>query len=275
MTGIASVVLAPEPVRAVALGAVAGTAYLLVVCWIIGQKDSSFDFSKLVPETAADLRGILYFYGGVWLAWAVPVALFVQFGTILPLGVALLELVLFVSVPDSGDFAGPLSMLAWPMYLVVFALLAGAEVVSLQFVRESATLLLARRVVVWGLFAGMLGLGLWRVLPVWRVFPVRKPLPLWVENDDTVAHSVSVKITNAKTEEVVFDQTIEVEAEDAVAVEDAVTQVGKYRVFAELDDGTTYEFDLEPKHFERFRAILVWVEGELGRLRVLGQGTGP
>lgn len=275
MSGFELLLLSTETTRAVALGAVAGTVYPLVVFWIISRTTSSVDFSKFVPDSANGALAILYFYGGVWLTWAVPVALFVRFGTILPLGVALLELLLYAKMPDAGDLAGPLSMIAWPIYVAIFLLLAGAEVVSLQFVQHSATLLLARRVVVGGLFAGMLGIGLWRVLPVWRVVPVRKTLPLWVENGGRVAHQVAVEITDDETGEVVFDRTIEVGARDKVSLEDVVTQVGRYRVFAELDDGTTYEFDLTPRHFERFRAILVWVEGELGRLRVLGQGTGP
>lgn len=276
MSGFFSTSLSAETARAVALGAAAGTVYLLVVFRIIGQKDSSFGVSKLVPATTSELLGVCYFYGGVWLTWAVPVALFVRFGTILPLGVAVLEVVLFVSVPDAGDFAGPLSMLAWPIYLVVFGLLAGAEVVSMQLVRDAGpTLLLARSVLVGGLFAGLLGLGLWRVLPVWRVFPVRKPLPLWVENDDTVAHRVTVEIATLDADEIVFAETVAVESQETVSLDDAVARVGRYRVTGELDDGTAYEFILEPGHFDRFRAVVVWVEGELGRLRILGQGTGP
>jgi hypothetical protein len=263
-------------VRAGAVGAVVGVANLLVVLFVTFDGLPAVQFPDLTPGMTIGPVAACYVFGGIWLVGAIPTFLFVRYGTILPLGIAALDLLLYVDNPHVGDLPGPLSLLFWPFYVVVFVLLAGGEYLSLQYVRDKGTgLIVTRRILVGGLFAGLLGLGLWNVLPVWRVLPVTNPLPLRVENDDTVAHQVRIEITNAETGEVVFEETIDAPARDSVTLDAAVTHVGRYQVVGELDDGTTDEFTLEPQHFERFSAILVWVEGELGRLRILGQGSSP
>ena len=269
-------VLSADNVQAAVVGAVVGGVYLLIVLFILTDGFSSVEFSDFAPETTSGLLAACYIFGGIWLMGAIPVVLFVQYGTILPLGIAALDLLLFMGNPHAGDLSGPLSMLVWPFYVILFVLFAGGEYLSLQYVQDKGTnLLLTRRIVVGGLFAGFLGLGLWSALPVWRVLPVKRPMPLWVENDDTVAHQVSIEITNLETSKVVFEETIAAPPQDSVTRDAAVTHVGRYRVVGELDDGTTAEFILKPQHFKRFRALLVWVEGELGRFRILGQGSSP
>lgn len=269
-------VLSAENVRAGVVGAVAGIAYLLVVLFVLSDEFSAGRVSDLAPETTGALVGAGYVLGGIWLVGAVSAFLFVRYGAVLPLGIAALDLLLFVGNPHAGDLPGPLSMLFWPVYVPLFVLFAGGEHLSAQYVRNRSTsLIVTRRVLIGGLFAGLLGVGLWSALPVWRVLPVKRPLPLWVENNDSDAHQVSIEITNVERDGVVFEETVEVPAEDTVRLDAAVTHVGRYRVVGELDDGTTDEFTLEPQHFKRFKAILVWVEGELGRLRILGQGTSP
>lgn len=264
-----------ENVRAAALGAAFGAGYLLAGLFTLFEA-SSVRLADAVPSTAPELLTAGYACVGLWLVGAVPAAAAVRFRTVLPLGLALFDLLAYAGYPTAGDLPGSLSMYLWPAYLAVFAVVGVAEYASLRSVSERGTgPVVARRLAVGGLFAGLVGAGLWNVLPVWRVFPVRDPLPLRVENDDATAHRVSIEITNARTGEAVFTETVDVGAGESATVDAAVSYVGRYRVSGELDDGTADEFALGPQHFKRLGAILVWVDGELGRFRILGQGTGP
>lgn len=267
--------------RAVALGVAGGAAYLAAVLFVMHAEYHWFSVWDRLSGPAlraamAQPGATLYPFGGVFLVGAVAVALLVRARVVLPFALVVLDFLVFVGNPHVGDAGGPLAMLLWPLLLVVFAVVAGVELLSRWYVRRAAgTGVVTRRAVVRGAVGGMLAFGLWEALPVWRVVPVYDPLPLWVENDDGEAHEVAVEITDERTGEVVFAETIHVEAGERVRRDDVITYVGRYRVAGELDDGTTDEYVLDADRVERLQAALVWIEGELGRFRVLGQGSGP
>lgn len=270
--------LSPATLRALAHGALAGWAYLAVVLGTMRLVYPSFSLRERVPTAVDDLVGLGYVYGGVWLVGFLAATLFLRFGTLLPLAVVAYDYLVFLGDPHVGDAQGPLVQFAWPAYLLVFVLLAAAEYGSLLVVRGAGDLLvLGRQALVLALVAGVVVLGLSTILPVWRVVPMSLSLPIHVENDDTAAHDVRVRVVDTTSGETVFTETVRVGAGETVTVDDAVTRLRRYRVVGTLDGEATErgEYVFDPRRRASVSGVIVWVEGELGRFVVIGQGTGP
>lgn len=127
---------------------------------------------------------------------------------------------------------------------------------------------------------GAVGAAAW--LGVWRFLPVTDPVSLTVENYDEAAHEVTVRVLDDGTE--TFAGTINVDAGESTAParvsrEAVVERVGRYRVVAELDDGATDEYALEPLDAPVWGTnmpnVVVSIGGELGGLRIVGTGGRP
>lgn len=118
---------------------------------------------------------------------------------------------------------------------------------------------------------------------IWRFLPASDPVRLAVENYDDRPHTVTVEIYD--DDEVAFADTFEIEASSSghprvdpvrTSREAVVERVGEYRAVAELDDGTTDEYALEPLDWRgTMPDLVVSIEGETGRLWVGGVGGHP
>ncbi|MWG34892.1 hypothetical protein [Halomarina oriensis] len=265
----------PSTPRSVALGVLAGFGYLAVqVATAVVVHD---EFPVDISSSFTGAVGIVaYVFGGLWLVGAVPATLFVAFGTVLPLGLLALDYLLFVADPTVGDLKGPPPAVFWPAYLLAFGVLAVAEYGSLVLLADAPPVVLTLRTAVVVLaFAALVGVGSNAVLPLWRVVPQSVSLPVSVENDDDVARRVDVTVVDEATGERVFSETVTVDAGETVTFEDAVTHLRRYRVVGTLPDGTTDRYVFEPRRRASVVGVVVWVEGELGPLAVLGRGSGP
>ncbi|PSP78794.1 hypothetical protein BRC81_07165 [Halobacteriales archaeon QS_1_68_20] len=144
----------------------------------------------------------------------------------------------------------------------------------------------SRRSIVAGVLAVLGAVAAVAWVGVWRILPVSDPVTLTVENYDDDAHDVTVRVVDDGTE--AFAETIRVPAAESgdgparsvrVSRDEILERVGRYRVVAELADGTTDEYVLEPLDAPiwgtRMPDLVVVVEGELGRLRVVGTGGRP
>lgn len=271
-------VLAPATLRTVAHGSLAGFVYLAVVVGTMHRLYPDFSVWERRPTSFGELLGYGYFYGGLWLVGALSTTLFLGVGAVLPLAIVAFDYLAFVGNPHVGDSRGPPALFVWPVYLLVFLVLGGVEYGSLLLLRGDSLLLLGRRAVV-GLFALAIGgLGLSFVAPVWRVVPMSLSLPIRVENDDAVAHEVTVRVVDTVSGETVFAETVHVAAGERATIDDAVTRLRRYRVVGTLEGEATETADdyiFEPRRRAGVRGVVVWVDGELGRFVVIGQGTGP
>ncbi|UPV75182.1 hypothetical protein M0R89_03710 [Halorussus limi] len=263
-------------VRAVGLGALAGAAYLSLVVGTMRAVYPSFSVREQWLSSLGDLRGLAYAFGGLWFVGTVAAALFVRFGAILPLAVLAFDYLVFVADPFVGDVQGPPALLLWVIYVPVLLLLGGAEYGSLVVASGGPPPVVAlRNLAVGAVFLALVGRGLAAYLPVWRVLSVSHSLPVRVENDGGSPHCVEVTVFDATDETPVFTDRVRVEAGTTVALDDAITELGRYRIEAALPDGTTDEYVFEPRRRFSVIGVVVWVEGELGRLTVVGQGSGP
>ena len=270
--------LAPATARAVAHGSLAGFVYLVVVVGTMHRVYPDFSAWERRPSSFGELLGYGYFYGGLWLVGAVATTLFLGFGAVLALAIVAFDYLVFVGDPHVGDSRGPPGLFAWPVYLLAFLVLGGVEYGSLVLLRDSSALLLGRHAVVGLLALAIVGFGLSFLLPLWRVVPMSLSLPIQVENDDAVAHEVTVRVEDTTSGATVFTETVHVEAGERVTIDDAVTRLRRYRVVGTLEGEateTTDDYTFEPRRRAGVRGVVVWVDGELGRFVVIGQGTGP
>ncbi|WP_267642806.1 hypothetical protein [Haloarchaeobius amylolyticus] len=269
--------LSPEVVRTLLLGSLGGLAYLGLV---VGSMTRVYPDERLTdwlsPQTA-DRRRIASLAGGLWFTGFVASSLFLGVGAILPVGLLALDYLLFVADPHGGgDTRGPFVLLGWPAYVVLFGVFGIVEYGSLLLVAGAPPLAAtARDILVGTLFAAMVGVGLSVALPLWRVLPLSHSLPIQIENDGESAHEVTVRVVDTTDETTVSAETIRLGAGESVSIEDAVTRLGRYRIEATLPDGTTDEYVFEPRRRASVRGVVVWIDGELGGFRVVGQGSGP
>lgn len=121
---------------------------------------------------------------------------------------------------------------------------------------------------------------------LWRLLPIEDPVELLVENRDDEAHDVLVRVEDG--ERTVYEERVHVPAgtptegwasPGRTTREGILRRVGRYRVVAELDDGTTDEYGLEPLDTPiwgtNMPIVVVSIDGELGRFAVLGGGGKP
>ncbi len=144
----------------------------------------------------------------------------------------------------------------------------------------------SRRSLVGAVLAVLGGIAAIAWVGAWRLLPVTDPVSLTVENYDDEAHDVTVRVLDDGTE--AFAETVGVDAAESagrrsdpirVSRSAVVERVGRYRVVAELDDGATDEYTLEPLDAPIWGTempdLVVAIEGELGHLRVIGTGGRP
>ncbi|SFL16519.1 hypothetical protein SAMN04487950_2828 [Halogranum rubrum] len=271
--------LAPAMLRAVAQGSLAGWLYLAVVVGTMHRLYLDFSVWERRPTSFGEVIGYGYFYGGLWLVGALSTTLFLGAGAVLPLAVVVCDYFLLVGNPHVGDSIGPPGLFLWPIYLPVFLVLGGVEYGSLLLVRDGPTVLTLGRHALVGLLAlAIAGYGLSFYLPLWRVVPTNLSLPIQIENNDDVAHDVTVSVVDIASDETVFTKTLYVGAGERITVDDAVTRLRRYRVVGTLEgeaSETTDDYTFEPRRRASVRGVVVWVDGELGRFAVIGQGTGP
>ncbi|WP_435360598.1 hypothetical protein [Haloarchaeobius sp. DFWS5] len=259
-----------------AIGAVGGVAYLTLVALTMDRVYPEWHPRRWLPSSDTDIRGTVYILGGLWLTGALAVVLLAGFGVILPVGLLVAEYLVFVTDPQLGESYGPPSVMFWPLYVALFLVFTAVEYGSLLLVSGGPALaVIARHVVVGLSFAALVGVGLYAYLPVWRVVPISWSLPVLVENDGDEAHEVEVSVVDTTDDSVVYSVTHTVEANDSLRLEDAITRLGRYRIVGTLPDGSTDEYVFEPRRRAGVVGVIVWVDGELGHFRVIGQGSGP
>jgi hypothetical protein len=128
VAGYLSQPLLPATERALLIGLIAGSLYFLFYGFYV------FDLTENLSPVAGATEPVLYHiisatyvYGGAILLGAVPIALLIRFGLVTPLVLPALDLLLFLSNPQAGDFGGPLGVFFWPFYLVLGIVFGGIE----------------------------------------------------------------------------------------------------------------------------------------------------